>query len=39
MDASGAIMVGSQPEAFAAWLERQRGQVEQVIRDAHITLG
>jgi tripartite-type tricarboxylate transporter receptor subunit TctC len=39
MDASGAIMVGSQPEIFAAWLERQRVVIEQVIRDAHITLG
>jgi tripartite-type tricarboxylate transporter receptor subunit TctC len=39
MDASGAIMVGSPPEAFAAWLEGQRRVVERVIRDAHITLG
>ena len=39
MDASGAIMVGSTPEAFAAWLEIQRAGVEQVIREAGITLG
>jgi tripartite-type tricarboxylate transporter receptor subunit TctC len=39
MDAAGAIMVGSTPEAFAAWLEQQRGPVEQVIRAAGITLG
>lgn len=39
MDAAGAIMSGSTPEAFAAWLEKQRGPVEQVIRAAGITLG
>ncbi len=39
MDAAGAIMSGSTPEAFAAWLERQRGPVEEVIRAAGISLG
>ncbi len=39
MDAAGAIMVGSTPEAFATWLERQRAPVEEVIRAAGITLG
>ena len=39
MDAAGAIMVGSTPQEFAAWLERQRGPVEEVIRAAGITLG
>lgn len=39
MDAAGAVMVGSTPEGFAGWLERQRGPVEEVIRAAGITLG
>jgi tripartite-type tricarboxylate transporter receptor subunit TctC len=39
MDAAGAIMVGSTPEGFATWLDRQRGPVEEVIRAAGITLG
>jgi tripartite-type tricarboxylate transporter receptor subunit TctC len=39
MDPLGAEMVGSQPEEFAAWLERQRPVVTEVIREAGITLG
>lgn len=39
MDPLGAEMVGNSPEDFAAWLERQRPVVSQLIRDAGITLG
>ena len=39
MDAAGAIISGSTPEGFSAFLEKLRGPVEQVIRAAGISLG
>jgi tripartite-type tricarboxylate transporter receptor subunit TctC len=39
MDPAGAIMVGNAPDAFAAWLQSQRQAVQQIIREANITLG
>ncbi|MBK1660221.1 Bug family tripartite tricarboxylate transporter substrate binding protein [Paracraurococcus ruber] len=39
MDAAGAIMVGNSPAEFRAWLDGQRALLEQVIREAGITLG
>jgi hypothetical protein len=35
----GTILGGQSTAEFAAWIERQRGIVAQVIRDANITLG
>jgi tripartite-type tricarboxylate transporter receptor subunit TctC len=39
MDPAGAIMVGSAPEVFAAWLDSQRRTAVEVVRSAGITLG
>jgi len=39
LSALGAVLVGDETAAFASWLNEQRTLLEQLIRDANITLG
>jgi tripartite-type tricarboxylate transporter receptor subunit TctC len=39
LSALGSVLVADEPAAFGTWLEGQRTLLEQLIREANITLG
>jgi tripartite-type tricarboxylate transporter receptor subunit TctC len=39
LSALGSVLVADDPATFGTWLDEQRGLLEQIIRDASITLG